>query len=184
MNKLGIFLAMGAIAALAPATSFAYDAQINLSGVLTASTCVINAPNGTAVIGDFPVSAFTGIGSHSDWGKGDLVINLDCAGIASKVTVSLTDATTPGNTSNILSLTPSSTARGIGIEVWQASHDIYVYGPDTKTPGAPNQHLVFVGNGSATQLATLNFSVRYVQTANTVTPGSANGAATYTLQYQ
>jgi type 1 fimbria pilin len=96
------------------------------------------------------------------------------------VYTTLTDQTNPANQSNTLSLSASSTASGIGIQVLNGN-TVISYGPDSSVVGNPNQWLAgSTGNGTFN----IPLTARYAQTAPTVKPGTANGIATFTMSYQ
>nr|WP_179254168.1 fimbrial protein [Burkholderia sp. AU33423] len=96
------------------------------------------------------------------------------------VYVTLTDVSNPGNRSNIVSLTKSSTAQGIGYQVLRNSAPVN-FGPDAATAGNPNQW-------SAGQASGNSFSIplvaRYLRTSDAMQPGSVNGQLSFTMSYQ
>jgi len=136
-------------------------------------------------MGSVPVNSFSGVGSSSPITP-PFPIDLACSGgdpgTSVKVYATLTDNTNPGNTSQVLSLTSDSTAQGVGIQVLK-NGTVLGYGPDASTPGNTNQWEAGVVN-----VGTNNFRIplqaRYVQTGPNVTPGIANGRATFTMSYQ
>jgi len=96
--------------------------------------------------------------------------------------VTLTDATNTGNRSNVLTLSPDSQAKGVGIEVLKGD-TVLAYGPDSNATGNLNQwHAGTISTGMST--FSIPLTARYVQTDPVVTPGSANGRATFTMSYQ
>lgn len=145
-------------------------------------TCAVTTQSVSVRLGNVSKNQFTGIGSTS---QGEpFNIGLNCAGgitgITTAISVTLTDPTNPGNRSNTLSLSPASTASGVGIQILQGA-TILSYGPDSNAPGTQNQWSAgSTGNG----LFEVPLIGRYVQTAPTIRPGSAHGRATFTLSYQ
>ncbi len=148
-------------------------------------SCTVTTPTLTVPLGTVPANTFTTIGSVSA-ATPPFNIQLQCsggeAGTVTNVYMTLTDAANPGNTSNVLPLTPGSlAASGVGIQVLNGS-TVLGFGPDASTAGNTNKWLVqgSMGNG------TLNIplSARYIKTADTVTPGQANSVATFTMSYQ
>ncbi|SIT35709.1 putative fimbrial protein [Paraburkholderia ribeironis] len=144
----------------------------------TIPTCAVTNPQITVPLGSVAASSLASAPQSS------FNIGLNCSGGASGVTASvyttLTDQSNPGNVSNTLSLTSASTARGVGIQI-QNGPNVISYGPDSKTIGNTNQWLAGqTGNGSFT----IPLTARYVQTATSITPGTANGIATFTIGYQ
>ncbi|WP_185219054.1 fimbrial protein [Paraburkholderia dinghuensis] len=144
-------------------------------------TCTVTTPNISVPMGSVPANSFASVGSVSD--SQPFNISLNCAGgVGSSYTnvyTTLTDVTDPSNLTNTLTLNASSTARGLGIQVLNGTTPIN-FGPDSSVAGNPSQW--FVGsmqNGSHN----IPLSARYIRTG-TVTPGTANGSATFTMSYQ
>jgi len=146
-------------------------------------TCSVFSKDVQVPMGDVPLKTFTGVGSTSP-ARSPFNIELRCsggdAGEVTKVYTTLSDATKPANQSEILSLSTGSTASGIGIQILNGS-TVVKFGPDSASVGNINQwHAGNTENG--TFLIPLN--ARYFQTASKVTSGSANGLATFTMNYQ
>ncbi len=96
--------------------------------------------------------------------------------------VTLTDATAPGNRTDVLSLRSTATAAGLGVQVLRASGQTVRFGADSTVVGNPGQFLAgSVGQGEA--VFELPLSARYVQTGGVVTPGTAGALATFTFAY-
>ncbi|WP_241300127.1 fimbrial protein [Burkholderia stabilis] len=145
-------------------------------------TCRVTTPAITVPLGNVRASTFTGVGSVSTGQPFNIV--LECAGgetgTVTNVYTTLTDHTNPGNVSDTLSLAQDSGATGIGIQVLNGS-TVIKYGPDSSAAGNTNQWKAGeAGNGTFT----IPLTARYVQTAPKITPGSANGLATFTMSYQ
>ena len=172
--------------------------RLNLSGVLgeerysTTTTTRITIANTTEVIGGscqvitpqvfvpMPTASIKNF-SHpgSSFGKTAFTLRLECNS-AVGIHITLTDASKQGNTGDVLSLTPDSTARGIGYQIKYNSSAVR-YGPDSSAPGTINQ--IAVGNATSKSTIALPFTVEYIRT-DTVRPGSANAIATFTMSYQ
>nr|WP_196492920.1 fimbrial protein [Burkholderia stagnalis] len=145
-------------------------------------TCRVTTPEITVPLGNMPASTFTGIGSVSPSRPFNIV--LQCSGgetgTVTNVYTTLTDHTNPGNVSDTLSLAQDSGATGIGIQVLNGN-TVIKYGPDSSAAGNTNQWKAGeAGNGTFT----IPLTARYVQTAPKITPGTANGLATFTMSYQ
>ncbi|SAL44791.1 type-1 fimbrial protein subunit A [Caballeronia arvi] len=98
-----------------------------------------------------------------------------------RVTLTLTDVTTPANRSTTLTLTPSSTAKGVGYQISFRGVPV-AYGADTAAAG--NQNQIFVSSvPTITGPLSVPMSVSYVRTG-AVVPGSANAKVTFTMSYQ
>lgn len=146
-------------------------------------TCSVQAGSRNIVVdfGSVPASTFTGVGSRAM--DRDFDIRLDCQGsnvaqFQSRIGIRLDAAQDSSNLPGVLPLTvAANAASGIGIELVQRN-------------GSAEQQIRFAQNidlgvsvaGSST--LSLPLRARYVQTrAGRVTPGKANGAATFTIQY-
>ena len=146
-------------------------------------TCAI-APDSkltTVPLGSVSRSDFTGVGSTA--GTQPFEINLKCAngatGTSLQVFAVLTDRTDTNNRSNVLSLTASSSARGVGLQLLKGS-TVLSYGPDSTAANAANRWSAgSTGNG----MFTIPLSARYVQTASEIETGSADAKATITFSY-
>ena len=168
---------------LVPLVVLAASGSGTTSVVVPPKTCAITQP-GAANLGSFSTKDFTGIGSASGWGQ-DFTIGVNCSGVRSNVHMVFSDARNNANTSSILSLSSTSTASGVGIEIWRKNGSAPIsFGPDSSSPGTTNQFFVFASDGSTTGPMQLVFTPRYIKTATTVTPGSANGLATFTMSFQ
>lgn len=148
-------------------------------------TCSVSTPSVSVPMGSIPAKSFTGIGSTPS-GVSAVSFNLalNCSGgiggAASKIYVTLTDATNPANRTNTLSLTSDSVASGIGIQM-RSGTNIISYGPDSNVAGNTNQWLSgSAGNG----IFNIPLSAQYIQTSTTIKGGTANGRATFTMSYQ
>ncbi|MCL4634401.1 fimbrial protein [Burkholderia sp.] len=147
-------------------------------------TCTVATPQVSVPMGSVSLAMFKGVGATTFTHPFD--ISLTCSGgsngTSTKAFVTLTDVTTPGNTSTTLSLTKDSTATGVGIQVLK-DNLLLGFGPDSAAVGNMNQwYAGTVAQGQA-QLR-IPLSARYVQIAEKVTPGSANARATFTMSYQ
>lgn len=161
--------------------SFRLNSSVQIKPMVP--TCRVSTPAIKVPLGKVHPSTFTGVGTYSP--AQNFNIGLTCSGgtggTVTRVYTTLTDQTNPGNRSNTLPLISSGlTATGVGIQILNGSTPIS-YGPDSRVANNPNQWMVGTqGNGSFT----IPLSVRYVQTSPSVTPGTANGAATFTMSYQ
>ncbi|WP_161809046.1 fimbrial protein [Stenotrophomonas humi] len=125
---------------------------------------------------------FTGIGSFSP--EDDFRLGLNCGGGGEGSTVAvhvvLTDQVDTNNRSDVLSITSQSSASGVGLQLLKNS-TVLRFGPDSKASSADNHWLAgSTGDGEFD----IPLTVRYVQTAPQVKPGSVFGRVTFTLSYQ
>lgn len=149
----------------------------NNNASVTAGTCEVTTPNINVSMPAASTENFPAAGSS--YGRTPFSIGINCNS-AVGLNVTLTDSSSPGNDSDILSLTPGSSARGIGYRIAHSS-SIVRYGPDSSLAGNPNQ--IHVGTASAAGHISIPFTIEYVST-DTVRAGSANAMATFTMSYQ
>ena len=104
-------------------------------------------------------------------------IPLSC-NAGTNVYVTFTDASNPANTSDVLSLAPSSTATNVGLQILYNGKPI-TYGPDSSANGNANQFLL----GSSANLSNIPLMVRYYSRGD-ATAGIVRGVSTLTFSYQ
>lgn len=105
-------------------------------------------------------------------------IPLSCA-TGANVFVTLTDATSPANTSSLLTLKNTSTAQNIRVEILREDGSSIAYGPDSAGAGTTNQWHV----GSSALVENIPLIARY-RSVGSAMPGSVEAAATFTMSYQ
>ena len=108
-------------------------------------------------------------------------LNLSCPDTTVTIFVTMTDYTNPANRSDILSLTPESTARGVGLRIRRRGTTPVFYGPDSAEAGNENQWAWSLGSSSG--LSSLPMTVEYVRTGR-VRGGSVHAIASFTFSYQ
>lgn len=135
--------------------------------------CQLKAKSVSVPMGNVSVKLITNANSGNPGTK--FTISLACfAGTRAFITA--TDMTSPNNQTDILSLTKSSTAKGVGIRVSDSENKAISYGPDGK--------ILVAGSSQGGEVSVL-LTARYVPTASSaITPGSADAIATFTLAYQ
>lgn len=149
------------------------------NSVVAARGCTVATPNISVAFPDVPVSTFSTIGSTGP--AKPFQIQVSC-GANVNAFVTLTDATDPTNVSDTLSLTPTSSAKGIGIAIFDAQNNRLSFGPSSATQG--NVHQFSLGSTStAPDTVTASLTARYVRTGN-ITAGPANSQAILTMSYQ
>ncbi|WP_432240485.1 fimbrial protein [Herbaspirillum robiniae] len=102
--------------------------------------------------------------------------------MTSAVYATVSDPRDSSNRSDRLSLTASSSARGVAVQILREGTPIN-FGLDSAARGNANQFKLFDANASQPRF-TAAFQARYLQTAATVTPGTANSVVTMTMSYQ
>jgi type 1 fimbria pilin len=147
-------------------------------------TCTVTTPS---VSVNLPILSLTSLSAVGKTG-GDtrFPIGLSCASGAN-VYITLSDVTTPTNTSSLLTLDSSSTAQGIKLRILNSIGAID-FGPDS--PAAGTTHQWFLGTSSTVNGVPL--TVQYYRddtdpsgtNAATLSAGSVHAQATFTMSYQ
>jgi len=147
------------------------------------STCKVTVPSLSVKLPDVKVSDFGLPGTPA--GESDpFQIDLTCNGTTLKnVYINLTDAADPGNITNQLNLSSSSSASGVKLQVLRVGVATPItFGPDRAVLNNSGQWTVGPLAASATKFS-IPLKARYVSTGP-VKPGTVNAAATFTLYYQ
>ncbi|NWK76799.1 fimbrial protein [Aquitalea sp. LB_tupeE] len=149
---------------------------------ITATTATCTVKNQTLTV-PFPASNTnainnTSIGSSIFTKPFSIQLNCPTSG-GPDVYTTFTDNNNPGNTSDTLSLDPSSSAKGLAVQLKYKGSPIK-FGPDTSMPGNTNQFLL---QKSASGLVSYDFDAALIKTG-AVTPGDYKATATYTMSYQ
>lgn len=185
-------------------TSTAFSiAEVGVTGSINVVAMTCNTPNVTVPLGSHKTSAFTGTGSATPQVNFKIDVT-NCPGFpgyygnpsagaipaASQSAVTNVGTRVPNTVSfrvdpvytaidaanGVLSLTPGTgVATGVGVQLFTLSGAIQ--------PLSQNRILDLSPAASDTGFS-VNLSARYLQTADTVTAGSANAVANYTLIYQ
>jgi type 1 fimbria pilin len=156
------------------------DSMLSLANSIQviSQTCSVTTPAVAVNLGTVAARTFGAVGSGST--AVPFNIGVDCTGVSTMLAITFTDATNPGNTSTTLPLSSDSTAKGVGIQILNNGTPV-AFGPDSSIAGNTNQIQIGQVNNAPT---TLSLAGRYVKTASTIGPGSANGMATFTMSYQ
>jgi len=145
---------------------------------VTGRSCLVTTPSVDVPLPTISRSTLGNVGDTA--GRTAFRIGINCQQDTNvQVHMTLTDATTPGNRTNLLSLTSGSTAQGVRLRITNPSGDAVRFGPDAAT--TLNTHQFLIGPSSTTD--NIPFSVDYVATGE-VQPGTVIGIATFTMSYQ
>src|SRR5580704_19041129 len=147
-------------------------------------TCTVTTPSVSVNLPTVSLAALSSVGSTA--GDTPFPIGLNCASGAN-VYITLSDATTPANTSALLTLAPNSTAQGIKLRVLNSVGPV-AFGPDSAAPGTTHQWLL----GASNSINGVPLTVQYYRddtnpsgTASaTLSAGSVHAQATFTMSYQ
>lgn len=159
--------------------NLAWNQTDNLTtGNITVSpvTCSVTTPSVSVTLPTVSTTSLSSLGQTN--GDTRFNIGLSCQSGAN-VYVTLTDATTPGNTTSLLSLNPSSTAQGVKLRILKNDGNPMSFGPDSAAAGNTNQWLV----GSSASTSNIPLIVQYYRNGD-LTAGTVNAAATFTMSYQ
>lgn len=124
---------------------------------------------------DLPkVSDFSGIGSSSKVAPFEIALN-NCPSGMNAIHYQI-DAVTPivDNANAVVDLDGSSSAAGIGVQLLDGDGNPAILGTNRPFAGY---------NGATGGNYTIPMRARYRQTGDTITPGSANSAVTFTMSY-
>lgn len=112
-------------------------------------------------------------------------IQLTCSGgtqnATTKMYMGMTDASSPGNTSDILTLSANSKAKGVGVRIMRNGVTAVKFTPNASIAGDPNQW--YVGQ-FGNVLVDMPFTAYFVPNGDSIVGGAANATATYTISYQ
>lgn len=145
-------------------------------------TCTVATPLVPVPMGSARLKEFNGIGTTV--GERGFSIAVDCGGgrpqISTAVYGVLMDQSDPANRSTQLSLTPGSTAVGVGLQVLHGG-TLLSYGGNAGEPAADARWFAGRTHNGRFEIPLM---ARYVQTRAEITPGSANAKATFVLSYE
>lgn len=147
-------------------------------------TCTVTTPSVSVNLPVISLSSLSAVGSTA--GDTRFPIGLSCASGAN-VFITLSDATTPANTSSLLTLASNSTAQGIKLRILNGVEPLE-FGPDSASAGTSHQWFL----GSSSSVNGVPLTVQYYRddtnpagtAAASVSAGSVHAQATFTMSYQ
>lgn len=147
-------------------------------------TCTVTTPTVSVNLPVVSLSSLGVVGKTS--GDTSFPIGLSCAAGAN-VYITLTDATTPTNTSSLLTLDSTSTANGIKLRILNSAGPVN-FGPDSAEVGTTNQWFL----GASSTINGVPLTVQYYRDdtnpagtgSATLSAGSVHALATFTMSYQ
>lgn len=147
------------------------------TGTLNTATCSVQTQDLAVFLPTPAVRAFAaGVGAVA--GRTAFHLDFTCS-TGAQVSIVITDAVTPANRSNTLTLSPESTVKGIGVQVLKGDGTPVAFGPDAVGVSVANQWLI---GASPNGVLVLPLSAQYIRTGS-VTPGSLKALATFTMSY-
>jgi type 1 fimbria pilin len=147
-------------------------------------TCSVTTPSVSVNLPVISLGTLSAVGKTG--GDTRFPIGLSCASGAN-VYITLSDVTTPANSSSLLTLAPSSTAQGIKLRILNSSGPVD-FGPDSPAAGTTHQWLL----GASSSISSVPLTVQYYRDdtnpagtgASTLSAGSVHAQATFTMSYQ
>jgi type 1 fimbria pilin len=147
-------------------------------------TCTVTTPSVSVNLPTVSLGALSSVGTTA--GDTPFPIGLSCASGAN-VYITLSDATTPANTSALLTLAANSTAQGIKLRILNGVGPV-AFGPDSAAAGTTHQWFL----GASSSINGVPLTVQYYRddtnpsgTASaTLSAGSVHAQATFTMSYQ
>jgi type 1 fimbria pilin len=155
-----------------------------LNSAVLPITCTVATPSVSVNLPVVSLGALDAVGRTA--GDTRFPIGLSCAPGAN-VYITLGDATTPANTSSLLTLAPNSTAQGIKLRILNSAGAVD-FGPDSAAAGTSNQWLL----GASNSIGGVPLTVQYYRDDTdhagnapaALAAGSVHAQATFTLSYQ
>lgn len=164
--------------------NYVYSGSIPVVPKIPACTVDLPSRNISVTLPDQSADGFGGVGTTAGTAQ-NFSINLTCSGgdpgTSANMYVTLTDATNPGNTTDMLSPTAATANTGVGVRIFNGATPVK-YGADSSTIGNTNQWRVTTVNpGSST--VSIPLTATYVQVGSTVHGGAVSAIATFTMAY-
>ncbi|MDZ4034392.1 fimbrial protein [Kluyvera ascorbata] len=143
-------------------------------GQITTIGCVVTSPDVRVGLGQHKKAEFSGVGSATDWTVFYMSVICDKG---TRVFMAVNATADSSSTPDVMKLdNDGGSATGIGVQLWSD-----VAGNDGPVElGKLAYYYTTLYNGPDT----LKFQARYYQTAGTVTAGTANATATFTMVYR
>jgi type 1 fimbria pilin len=147
-------------------------------------TCTVTTPTVSVNMPVVALSALSAVGKTA--GDTSFPIGLSCAAGAN-VYITLSDATTPTNTTSLLTLDSNSTAQGIKLRILNSAGPVN-FGPDSAAVGTTHQWLL----GASSSINGIPLTVQYYRDdtnpsgtgSAALSAGSVHAQATFTMSYQ
>jgi type 1 fimbria pilin len=154
------------------------------NGVVVPITCTVTTPSVSVNLPIVSLSALSAVGKTA--GDTRFPIGLSCASGAN-VYITLSDTTTPANTSSLLTLASNSTAQGIKLRILNGAGAVNL-GPDSAEAGTTHQWFL----GASSSVNGIPLTVQYYRDDTSpsgtgsagLSAGSVHAQATFTMSYQ
>jgi type 1 fimbria pilin len=147
-------------------------------------TCTVTTPSVSVNLPTVSLATLSSVGTTA--ADTAFPIGLSCASGAN-VYITLSDATTPANTSSLLTLASNSTAQGIKLRILNSTGPV-AFGPDSAAAGTTHQWFL----GASSSVNGVSLTVQYYRDDTnpsgtapaTLSAGSVHAQATFTMSYQ
>ncbi|TCW83032.1 hypothetical protein C5O80_18255 [Burkholderia sp. SRS-46] len=161
-----------------PSSTLVYNLSVATPIVIGSKGCRVSVPSIAVTLPTVTVKDLNSPGTA--WGATKFAVNLTGCAAGVKLYTTLTDASNPSNTSNVLSLSPDSSARGVAYQIAFGGKSVN-FGPDSSAPGTTNQFLVNAAPGATVDVP---LTVNYVKTGENLVPGTANAKVIFNMSYR
>uniref|UniRef100_A8GAL5 Fimbrial protein n=1 Tax=Serratia proteamaculans (strain 568) TaxID=399741 RepID=A8GAL5_SERP5 len=161
------------LALLLPAAALADSASINVTGRILSSACQPEVNPLNVPLGTLSQSALAGKGSTASATRFTLRLK-NCPAEISQVQVRFDGSAVSGDTSVLALTAGTGVAGGVGIQLQDANAAVLRF-------GQPSAAMAI--QGGAGSVSSLAFTARYIAISDTVSAGSANASATFTILY-
>lgn len=174
MKKIVLFMTLLSAAAQTIPVANAADGTVNFNGMIADEACSVDIKSASQVItmGTISTSAFKSAGEVASPTRFSIALN-NCPESVKNISVNFTGTADAVNT-NLLGLSSDSGAKNVGVALYES---------DSMTLIPLRADSALVPIESTSSVNTLNYVAKYMATASTVMPGSANATADFTLGY-
>lgn len=170
MKKLAILTTF--VSVFAMQNAFAADGTVSFNGKITATACKINSSSTNVSMGTISTSAFGTSAGITAAAKAFNIVLTECPSGSNYINVRF-DGTPDAANPSILALTPGTgVASNVGIALFESNGE-------TLIPLNTNSAQKSITSGTNT----LPYVAKYMSTAASVTAGSADSTASFTIVY-
>ena len=163
-------LSLSALAVAAPSVS---AETLEITGELMTSTCSVGSTGGTITVPMGKVD-LASVNADTRAGQKNFSIQLDCTGSGAAQDVSVRFGGLPHGSTGNLGLTAASTARNVGVALYDAAGNHQKIGED------PVQWVTIAAGGSGQ----LDYSAWYASPAQDAEAGIANASGDFVVLYR
>ncbi|EML0566229.1 hypothetical protein SR70_06575 [Klebsiella aerogenes] len=150
----------------------AYDGQLNFTGEITDQVCSVATDGNNIDLGKISNKAFNGVGDYAGNSRFSIKLS-DCPDSIKSVKVKFDGNPDNGNPEIIALTKGKKSATGLGVQITDIDSGVV-------SLGVPTRDFNIKPGSTVNQL---DFSARYISTAQDITPGQANATASFTITY-